>query len=209
MLDRLAERAAERGVTATLHPHVGTMVETRDDVLRVLDGASVPLCLDTGHLLIGGTDPLELASAASERIAHTHLKDVDAALAARVRAGELSYTSAVRAGMYRPLGRGDIDIDIGGIVTTLESFGYDGWYVLERTPSSRRSQRERTPRSTCARASRFSSTRSGDDLQRLERLTHVPVFDEYAIASKAVALRTASERVAPCGVPSATDRRKL
>ncbi len=130
VLDRLAERAAERGVTATLHPHVGTMVETRDDVLRVLDGASVPLCLDTGHLVIGGTDPLELAGAASERIAHTHLKDVDAALAARVRAGELSYTSAVHAGMYRPLGRGDIDI--GGIVTTLESSGYDGWYVVEQ-----------------------------------------------------------------------------
>ena len=57
-LDRLADAAADRGVLAVLHPHVGTMVETRDEVDRVLDGSSIRLCLDTGHLLIGGTDPL-------------------------------------------------------------------------------------------------------------------------------------------------------
>ena len=60
-LDRLADAAADRGVLAVLHPHVGTMVETRDEVDRVLDGSAIRLCLDTGHLLIGGTDPLQLA----------------------------------------------------------------------------------------------------------------------------------------------------
>ena len=61
------------------------MVETRADVDRVLTGSSIPLCLDTGHLLIGGTDPVELARAVPDRVAHVHLKDVDAGLAARVR----------------------------------------------------------------------------------------------------------------------------
>jgi inosose dehydratase len=129
-LRRIAARAADRGVLATLHPHIGTVVEGPEEVGRVADGTDVPLCLDTGHLLIGGTDPAELARAAATRIAHVHLKDVDAALADRVRRGELAYSAAVRAGMYRPLGAGDIDV--AGIVRALEAVGYRGWYVLEQ-----------------------------------------------------------------------------
>ncbi|MDG5482739.1 sugar phosphate isomerase/epimerase family protein [Mycolicibacterium gadium] len=129
-LDRLAAAAADRGALAVLHPHVGTMVETRGDVDRVLRGSTIKLCLDTGHLLIGGTDPLALTLQVPGRIAHAHLKDVDAALAARVQAGELTYTEAVRAGMYTPLGAGDIDI--AGIVTALGANGFDGWFVMEQ-----------------------------------------------------------------------------
>jgi inosose dehydratase len=129
-LDRLAKAAADRGVLAVLHPHVGTMIETRDDVERVLNGSEIRLCLDTGHLLIGGTDPLELAREVPWRVAHAHLKDVDGALAARVQAGELTYTEAVRQGMYTPLGSGDVDI--AGIVTALWSNGFDGWFVMEQ-----------------------------------------------------------------------------
>ncbi|GII77773.1 inosose dehydratase [Sphaerisporangium rufum] len=129
-LTRLAEEAGRFGRALTLHPHVGTMIETRDEVDRVLDGSSVPLCLDTGHLLIGGTDPLDLVRRAAGRIAHVHLKDVDAALAGRVRAGEITYTDAVRAGVYRPLGRGDVDV--AGIVAGLGAAGYQGWYVMEQ-----------------------------------------------------------------------------
>jgi inosose dehydratase len=129
-LDRIAEKVAARGLTAVLHPHVGTMVETKADVDRVLAGSAIPLCLDTGHLLIGGTDPLELTRAVPHRIAHTHLKDVDAVLAARVRSGELTYTEAVAQGMYVPLGAGDVDI--AGIVSLLQGSGFDGWYVMEQ-----------------------------------------------------------------------------
>lgn len=129
-LDRLASIVAARGLLAVLHPHVGTMVETRDDVDRVLAGSTIPLCLDTGHLLIGGTDPLELAKAVPHRIAHTHLKDVDAALAAKVQSGAVSYTDAVKAGMYTPLGTGDVDI--AGIVSVLRDNGFDGWFVMEQ-----------------------------------------------------------------------------
>ena len=129
-LDRLADSAADRGVLAVLHPHVGTMVETRDEVERVLKGSTIRLCLDTGHLLIGGTDPLQLARDVPDRIAHAHLKDVDANLAADVQAGELTYTEAVQRGMYTPLGAGDVDI--AGIVTALRSNGFDGWFVMEQ-----------------------------------------------------------------------------
>lgn len=129
-LDAIAARAAARGHLATLHPHVGTLVERREEVERVLEGSVIPLCLDTGHLLIGGTEPLALARATPDRIAHVHLKDVDTGLAGRVRGGDLTYTEAVRAGMYRPLGAGDIDI--AGIVRTLDGAGYRGWYVLEQ-----------------------------------------------------------------------------
>src|ERR1700722_2739280 len=129
-LDRLAAAAAEKGVLAVLHPHVGTMVQTRSDVDRILAGTQVKLCLDTGHLVIGGTDPLQLAREVPGRIAHAHLKDVDAGLAARVRAGELTYTAAVRQGMCTPLGGGNVDIT--GIVTALRGNGFDGWFVIEQ-----------------------------------------------------------------------------
>jgi inosose dehydratase len=129
-LDRLADAAAKRGVLAVLHPHVGTMVETRSEVERVLDGSAIRLCLDTGHLLIGGTDPLQLAREVPDRIAHAHLKDVDAGLAADVQAGRLTYTEAVGRGMYTPLGAADVDI--AGIVSSLRSNGYDGWFVMEQ-----------------------------------------------------------------------------
>jgi len=129
-LDRVAKLAAEREVRAVLHPHVGTMIETGDEVQQVLAGSSISLCLDTGHLLIGGTDPAELARQAPERIAHLHLKDVDSTVAAKVQSGQLTYSQAVEQGMYRPLGQGDIDVP--AIVGHLRAHGYNGWYTLEQ-----------------------------------------------------------------------------
>jgi len=119
-----------RGLIGGLHPHVGTLVERGADVERVLDGSSIGLCLDTGHLMVGGSDPLTIARAAADRVVHVHLKDVDAAIAARVRAGVLGYAQAVAAGLYRPLGRGEAKV--AAVVSTLEAAGYDGWYVLEQ-----------------------------------------------------------------------------
>ncbi|GAA4215653.1 TIM barrel protein [Actinocatenispora rupis] len=129
-LDRIAALAAAHGVTACLHPHVGTLVETAAEVDRVLAGSVVPLCLDTGHLLVGGTDPAELAARVAGRIAHVHLKDVDAALATAVRDGRIPYSEAVRDGLYRPLGAGDVDL--AGVLGALGAAGYAGWYVLEQ-----------------------------------------------------------------------------
>ncbi|GAA5132575.1 sugar phosphate isomerase/epimerase family protein [Pseudonocardia adelaidensis] len=129
-LDRLDALASAHGVRAVLHPHVGTMVENTTDVQRVLDGSSIALCLDTGHLMIGGTDPAELARQAPYRIAHTHVKDVDLGLARQVQSGRRTYTEAVREGIYRPVGQGDVDF--AAIVGHLRAEGYPGWYVLEQ-----------------------------------------------------------------------------
>ncbi|GAA1646055.1 TIM barrel protein [Actinoplanes couchii] len=130
VLETLQRMAAERGLRASLHPHVGTAVETREAVLRLLDGSDVPLCLDTGHLLIGGMQPAELLELAAGRITHVHLKDVNLAVAATVQDGSIAYIDGVRNGMYTPLGSGDVDV--AGIVAALEAAGYTGWYVLEQ-----------------------------------------------------------------------------
>jgi len=127
-LDRVRDLASEHGLAASLHPHVGTAIEGREAVLRLLDSSDVPLCLDTGHLLIGGTDPLELVRWAADRVAHVHLKDVRASLAGAALNG--SYVGAVRQGLYTPLGDGDLDI--AGIVAELQAVDYQGWYVLEQ-----------------------------------------------------------------------------
>jgi inosose dehydratase len=129
-LDRIAKLAADQGVRAVLHPHVGTMIETANEVQQVLDGSSISLCLDTGHLLIGGMDPAELARQAPDRIAHLHLKDVDSTIATRVQSGQLTYSEAVKHGMYRPLGQGDVDVP--AIVGHVRAHGYNGWYTLEQ-----------------------------------------------------------------------------
>jgi inosose dehydratase len=129
-LDRVAARSGERGFAATLHPHVGTMVEKRDEVHHVLDGSSVGICLDTGHLLIGGTDPADLARQAAGRIGHVHLKDVRQRVAGQVTSKAIGYTDGVRAGLYQPLGQGDVDV--AGVITALTASGYRGWYVLEQ-----------------------------------------------------------------------------
>jgi inosose dehydratase len=130
MLDRVAEVAGEHGLALALHPHVGTVVERGDDLAVVLERSGVQLCVDTGHLLIGGADPLALVREAPERVRHVHLKDVDLDLARRVGRGDLGYTAAVRAGIYRPLGAGDVPI--AEVVATLERSGYRHWYVLEQ-----------------------------------------------------------------------------
>ena len=128
--ERIASRAEAHGLRTVLHPHVGTHIERAHEVERFLADSSLPLCLDTGHLLIGGADPVEVARRWATRIGHVHLKDVRLDLAARVRSGELGYTRAVHDGVYVPLGDGDVDI--AAIVGYLDAAGYDGWYVLEQ-----------------------------------------------------------------------------
>jgi inosose dehydratase len=129
-LDRITDLAARRGVVAALHPHVGTMVETGEETERVLAGSRVGLCVDTGHLLVGGADPVALTAAHPERVVHVHLKDADGELARRVVAGELAFGDAVRGGLFVPLGEGSVDV--AELVRTLERSGYQGWYVLEQ-----------------------------------------------------------------------------
>lgn len=129
-LDDARELCARCGLACALHPHVGTVVERRPEIERVLEGSTVGLCLDTGHLLAGGTDPVGLAGDASDRVTHVHLKDVDGELLGRLLEGDVDYSAAVRAGLYRPLGHGALDV--AALVEQLIGRGYDGWFVLEQ-----------------------------------------------------------------------------
>jgi inosose dehydratase len=129
-LDRVEELVAARGLAMALHPHAGSLVETHAQIERIMAGSDVPVCLDTGHLVIGGADPTDFVRSHAERVVHVHLKDVDAALAERVRAGELSHLEATRRGLFRPLGRGDASIS--EVVGLLDRHGYERWLVLEQ-----------------------------------------------------------------------------
>ena len=128
-IDRVVASAGQRGLRVAVHPHHGTVVQGPEDVERLLEISDVGLCLDTGHLMVGAHDPVALAREAGARVIHVHLKDVSADVAGRVAAGDLGYRDAVREGLYRPLGDGDLDV--AGVVRALEESGYDGWYVLE------------------------------------------------------------------------------
>ncbi len=129
-LDRIADHAESRGVTAVVHPHIGTMVENADDVSRVLTGSHIGLCVDTGHLVAAGADPVAITIANVDRVKHVHLKDVDAAVSARLLAKELNFSEAVSAGLFCVLGSGSVDI--AAMVAALDASGYEGWYVLEQ-----------------------------------------------------------------------------
>jgi inosose dehydratase len=128
-IDRAVDSAGEQGLRVGLHPHHGTLVERPDDVERLLAISGVGLCLDTGHVMVGGGDPVALARAAGSRIVHVHLKDVDATLAERVLAGDLGYHGAVAAGLYRPLGDGDVDVR--EVLRAVEESAEAVRYVLE------------------------------------------------------------------------------
>ena len=129
-LSAVASLASEYGMTVAVHPHVGTLIETAEQVERALEVVEVGWCLDTGHLLIGGTDPVQFARQCGDRVVHVHLKDVDGALAADVRGGRRSLLDATRNGLFRALGEGDVQI--AEVMDALQGHGYDGWLVLEQ-----------------------------------------------------------------------------
>ena len=130
MLAEIDGICGEFGLTQALHPHVGTLVETATDVATVLERSDVGWTLDTGHLDIGGYDPVQFARDAGERVVHVHLKDVDAEVAGTVRSGVRSIREGTLAGLFQPLGQGDTPV--AETIEVLEASGYDGWYVLEQ-----------------------------------------------------------------------------
>jgi len=129
-LDRIGQVCREQGVTACVHPHWGTMVQNVDEVRRVLDHSTVGLCLDTGHLAAGGADVEELTREYAERVSIVHAKDVHKRISDGLLRGEITWSEGVKGGMFAPIGQGDIDFR--SIVTTLDSVGFDGYYVLEQ-----------------------------------------------------------------------------
>lgn len=129
-LRRVMAIAAGHGLRVALHPHVGTVIERATAIEHVLRESEVPLCLDTGHVFVGGGDPVRIARDHPARIAHVHLKDADAALAAAVRERRIPYAQAVKRGLFRPLGAGDARI--AEVLAALREARYAGWAVLEQ-----------------------------------------------------------------------------
>lgn len=111
-LDAVTDLAAERGLTACFHPHLGTIVEAPDAVDAVLDRSRIGFCPDTAHLAAGGGDPADLVRRHGDRVRHVHLKDLDRA-----------------SGAFRLLGAGDLDLD--DVLAAVRETGYDDWLVVE------------------------------------------------------------------------------
>ena len=129
-LPRAVEVARRRGLDTALHPHVGTVIETAASIARVLSESDIPLCLDTGHIFVGGGDPARIAREYPRRIRHVHLKDADRALASAVRERRIGYAAAVAKGLFRPLGEGDAGI--ADVLVALKASNYSRWGVLEQ-----------------------------------------------------------------------------
>ena len=111
-LDLVDRMAADRGLVATYHPHLTTIVENPTELARVMDLSGIGLCPDTGHLAAGGGDPAELIRSHSERIKHVHLKDW--------KPDPFTWT---------PLGQGTLDFT--DIVRAVTETGYDSWLMVE------------------------------------------------------------------------------
>lgn len=135
--DRLvanAETAAARvraaGFEPTFHHHAGTFVESPDEIDRFLDRVDIGLTLDTGHLVIGGGNPVEVLRRWGSRVNHVHLKDVDADELASVLAAGGGMTEVWSSGAFVAFGRGGIDLE--GVMTALDDSDYAGWIVIEQ-----------------------------------------------------------------------------
>jgi inosose dehydratase len=122
--------ARAHGLRLAVHPHVGTLIERDEAVQRLLSFSDVGWCIDTGHMMIGGTDVVRFVGRHGDRIAHVHLKDVSASIADLVRARKLSLVQATQQGLFRPLGQGDAQIS--EVVRALDEGGYERWLVLEQ-----------------------------------------------------------------------------
>lgn len=129
-LDEAAARCAERGLRAALHPHAASYLESPDEVEAILARTEIPLCIDTGHCVVGGGDPLDLVRRHGSRLAHIHLKDVDAAVLERLRAGLIDMNEAWAEGIFCPFGDGVVDLE--AFLAEPAVRGLDGYAVLEQ-----------------------------------------------------------------------------
>ena len=133
----LARATVASGRRLAFHPHAVTFIETADETDRLVAATEpelVPLCLDVGHWLVGGGDPVATLRKYGERVTHVHLKDVDPTVLARLRSGELAdFGAAVRARLFTELGAGLLDLD--GCLAALAERDYRGWLMVEQDSS--------------------------------------------------------------------------
>ncbi len=130
-LTELAKWMADQGMPMAYHHHMGSIIESEEDVNRLMQssGPAVRLCFDTGHLLFGGGDVLATLRRWSDRVHHVHFKDIRPGIVADVRSNDRSFLDAVIAGAFTVPGDGCIDFQ--AVADHLKAVGYAGWIVVE------------------------------------------------------------------------------
>jgi inosose dehydratase len=134
LIHAIADRAAALGHPVVFHPHGGTFIETPAEVERLTastDPERMGICLDVGHYVVGGGDPVAAIRALGDRITHVHLKDVDPAVLVRLQTGALEGLGhAIRERVFTELGAGMLDLD--GVIAALAELDYAGWLIVEQ-----------------------------------------------------------------------------
>ena len=123
----------DTGLRSVFHPHCGGYVETVseiDEFMNRTDASLLGLCLDTGHILYAGGDPLDVLNRHASRVWHVHFKDCHPEIAAHARARGFGYLAAVRSKLFCELGAGGVDF--AAVLAALRRHGYDGWIVVEQ-----------------------------------------------------------------------------
>jgi inosose dehydratase len=130
-LSAVAAHMRAEGVTLAYHHHMGTVIETGQDIDRLmsLTTPAVGLLLDTGHLAYAGGDALAVLAKHGARIVHVHCKDVRPTILEAARVADSSFLDAVLDGVFTVPGDGCIDY--GAVHDALRELGYDGWLVVE------------------------------------------------------------------------------
>ena len=131
-LHRLGELAHEKGMEIVYHHHMGTGVQTYEEVERLMastDSKRVSLLLDTGHISFAGGDSLDLIKNFGSRIKHVHFKDLRAEMELLVETENLSFLQAVKKGVFTVPGDGRIDFE--PIIAALNEMDYKGWIIVE------------------------------------------------------------------------------
>lgn len=130
-ITRLAERFADFGVRMAFHHHMGTIVETDEEIGLLMQhtGEAVGLLYDTGHCAFSGGDPEALLRKHIKRVVHVHCKDVRPAVLATARREDMSFMGAVMEGIFTVPGDGALDY--AGLLQILAQNDYSGWLVVE------------------------------------------------------------------------------
>lgn len=132
-MEQFAAYLAGQGVTLAYHHHMGTVVETPEeiDAFMAATGPAAHLLFDSGHCTFGGGDPQAVLARHVARVAHFHAKNIRPEVTARVRAENLSFIQGVLAGAFTVPGDPEGGIDFAPLLKTLAQAGYDGWLVIE------------------------------------------------------------------------------
>lgn len=131
-LEKLGDLAHERDMEIVYHHHMGTGVQTTDEIERLMentDPEKVSLLFDTGHLVYSGEDPLGIFEKYHHRIKHIHFKDIRKDVMNEVKNEQDSFLTGVKKGAFTVPGDGMVDF--APIWKAIEQSGYEGWIVVE------------------------------------------------------------------------------